>query len=109
MDEVQTYGRLEEDFQYFKGIQELTRVREGDQKVTPSVYRLRMLQAVDLIEVISLIGKPVKPMVRNEGGVWEIFCPDKKGDIQVLGDATNGHQVQGDHSALWMEGAQYRI
>lgn len=46
------------------------------------------------------------PMVKNEGGVWEAFCPDaKEGDIyKYLVTRNNGQQIlKIDPVALWME------
>ena len=63
-------------------------------------------QAVDLIGDFTDWEARKIPMVRNEGGVWEVFCPDaKEGDIyKYLVTRQNGHQVQKiDPLALWME------
>ena len=63
-------------------------------------------QAVDLIGDFSDWEDRKIPMVRNEGGVWEVFCSDaKEGDIyKYLVTRQNGHQVQKiDPLALWME------
>ena len=63
-------------------------------------------QAVDLIGDFTDWEARKIPMVRNEGGVWEVFCSDaKEGDIyKYLVTRNNGHQVQKiDPLALWME------
>lgn len=63
-------------------------------------------QAVDLIGDFTDWEARKIPMVRNEGGVWEVFCSDaKEGDIyKYLVTRQNGHQVQKiDPLALWME------
>ena len=63
-------------------------------------------QAVDLIGDFTDWEARKTPMVRNEGGVWEVFCSDaKEGDIyKYLVTRQNGHQVQKiDPLALWME------
>lgn len=63
-------------------------------------------QAVDLIGDFTDWEACKIPMVRNEGGVWEVFCSDaKEGDIyKYLVTRQNGHQVQKiDPLALWME------
>lgn len=63
-------------------------------------------QAVDLIGDFTDWEAHKIPMVRNEGGVWEVFCSDaKEGDIyKYLVTRQNGHQVQKiDPLALWME------
>ena len=63
-------------------------------------------QAVDLIGDFTDWEACKIPMVRNEGGVWEVFCSDaKEGDIyKYLVTRNNGHQVQKiDPLALWME------
>ena len=63
-------------------------------------------QAVDLIGDFTDWEDRKIPMVRNEGGVWEVFCSDaKEGDIyKYLVTRQNGHQVQKiDPLALWME------
>ena len=63
-------------------------------------------QAVDLIGDFTDWEARKIPMVRNEGGVWEVFCSDaKEGDIyKYLMTRNNGHQVQKiDPLALWME------
>ena len=63
-------------------------------------------QAVDLIGDFTDWEERKIPMVRNEGGVWEVFCSDaKEGDIyKYLVTRNNGHQVQKiDPLALWME------
>ena len=63
-------------------------------------------QAVDLIGDFTDWEARKIPMVRNEGGVWEVFCTDaKEGDIyKYLVTRNNGHQVQKiDPLALWME------
>ena len=63
-------------------------------------------QAVDLIGDFTDWEACRIPMVRNEGGVWEVFCSDaKEGDIyKYLVTRNNGHQVQKiDPLALWME------
>ena len=63
-------------------------------------------QAVDLIGDFTDWEARKIPMVRNEGGVWEVFCTDaKEGDIyKYLVTRQNGHQVQKiDPLALWME------
>lgn len=63
-------------------------------------------QAVDLIGDFTDWEACRIPMVRNEGGVWEVFCSDaKEGDIyKYLVTRQNGHQVQKiDPLALWME------
>ena len=62
-------------------------------------------QAVDLIGDFTDWEARKIPMVRNEGGVWEVFCSDaKEGDIyKYLVTRQNGHQVQKiDPLALWM-------
>ena len=63
-------------------------------------------QAVELIGDFTDWEARKIPMVRNEGGVWEVFCSDaKEGDIyKYLVTRQNGHQVQKiDPLALWME------
>ena len=63
-------------------------------------------QAVDLIGDFTDWEDRKIPMVRNEGGVWEVFSSDaKEGDIyKYLVTRQNGHQVQKiDPLALWME------
>ena len=63
-------------------------------------------QAVDLIGDFTDWEARKIPMVRNEVGVWEVFCSDaKEGDIyKYLVTRNNGHQVQKiDPLALWME------
>ena len=63
-------------------------------------------QAVNLIGDFTDWEARKIPMVRNEGGVWEVFCSDaKEGDIyKYLVTRQNGHQVQKiDPLALWME------
>ena len=63
-------------------------------------------QAVDLIGDFTDWEARKIPMVRNEGGVWEVFCSDaKEGDIyKYLVTRNNGYQVQKiDPLALWME------
>ena len=63
-------------------------------------------QTVDLIGDFTDWEARKIPMVRNEGGVWEVFCSDaKEGDIyKYLVTRNNGHQVQKiDPLALWME------
>lgn len=63
-------------------------------------------QAVDLIGDFTDWEARKIPMVRNEGGVWEVFCSDaKEGDIyKYLVTRNNGHQVQKiDPLVLWME------
>ena len=63
-------------------------------------------QAVDLIGDFTDWEARKIPMIRNEGGVWEVFCSDaKEGDIyKYLVTRQNGHQVQKiDPLALWME------
>ena len=63
-------------------------------------------QAVDLIGDFTDWEARKIPMVRNEGGVWEVFCSDaKEGDIyKYLVTRQNGHQMQKiDPLALWME------
>ena len=70
-------------------------------------------QAVDLIGDFTDWEARKIPMVRNEGGVWEVFCSDaKRGDIyKYLVTRQNGHQVQKNRSSSVMDGkeTQYRI
>ncbi len=53
----------------------------------PSRFGLNA-QAVGLIGDFWPIGSPKIPMVRNEGGVWEVFCSDakKREILQIFGD-----------------------
>ena len=79
---------------------------EGDQEGYTFRVWAPNAQAVDLIGDFTDWEARRIPMVRNEGGVWEVFCPDaKEGDIyKYLVTRQNGHQVQKiDPLALWME------
>ena len=79
---------------------------EGDQEGYTFRVWAPNAQAVDLIGDFTDWEARKIPMVRNEGGVWEVFCPDaKEGDIyKYLVTRQNGHQVQKiDPLALWME------
>ena len=71
--------------------------KQGEnKKASPSVFGLPNAQAVDLIGDFTDWEARKIPMVRNEGGVWEVFCSDaKEGDIyKYLVTRQNGHQVQ---------------
>lgn len=79
---------------------------EGDQEGYTFRVWAPNAQAIDLIGDFTDWEARRIPMVRNEGGVWEVFCPDaKEGDIyKYLVTRQNGHQVQKiDPLALWME------
>ena len=79
---------------------------EGDQEGYTFRVWAPNAQAVDLIGDFTDWEARKIPMVRNEGGVWEVFCPDaKEGDIyKYLVTRQNGHQIQKiDPLALWME------
>ena len=79
---------------------------EGDQEGYTFRVWAPNAQAVDLIGDFTDWEARRIPMVRNEGGVWEVFCPDaKEGDIyKYLVTRQNGHQVKKiDPLALWME------
>ena len=79
---------------------------EGDQEGYTFRVWAPNAQAVDLIGDFTDWEARKIPMVRNEGGVWEVFCPDaKEADIyKYLVTRQNGHQVQKiDPLALWME------
>ena len=79
---------------------------EGDQEGYTFRVWAPNAQAVDLIGDFTDWEARRIPMVRNEGGVWEVFCPDaKEGDIyKYLVTRQNGHQIQKiDPLALWME------
>ena len=102
--ELWTFGRGDNfQLQEYLGAHKETR---GEQEGYAFRVWAPNAQAVDLIGDFTDWEARKIPMVRNEGGVWEVFCSDaKEGDIyKYLVTRNNGHQVQKiDPLALWME------
>ena len=80
--EAQTYGHLEEGiisiFKEYLGAHKETR---GEQEGFTFRVWAPNAQAVDLIGDFTDWEARKIPMVRNEGGVWEVFCSDAKEEI----------------------------